>query len=272
MPYDLSLQTHCLPEFYAEPPESWLKRLREVSPITERLAHLRFRYFAPRDDWYYQDRGIWALYSCTPAAMVPKERALQFEQHWSELPKEFQVGRKAMVSNYQHFMWTTQRVEAKPFWFLQGEWGGTPAQYTRREERMLDACGAISEPFPIGFFPGAPFNELAVKKILERDRFYQASNNFDDLEKMDRASALKAEDDAAEKEFRTKWLDWWYEQIQPQKEFMSSTLFKSAAQDLPAAPEGLERTLATFKDTFIEEGVVEGAGVASSKKIQIAVR
>lgn len=280
MPYALSLQTCCLPEFYSEAPEAWVKRLREISPVTENMAHLRFRYRAPQPDWNFPERGVWELYSCTPKHLMSKERAELFEKHWSEVslepekpvPHAAQMARRISVSSYQHFMWHTLGVDAQRFWVLQGEGGGTPAQYTRREERLLDACNVPSEAFPLGFFPACPFDERAVKEILQRDRFIQAELRIEDLLKMDRPEALKAEDDEAEREFRKAFLDWWYVQIQPQKEFMQSTLFKTAADDLPPAPEGLERTLAQWKETFVEEGVMPDAGIARSKTLHLAVK
>lgn len=280
MPYALSLQNYTLPEFYEEAPAAWTVRLREISPITDSLAHLRFRYFKPREDWLYQQRGIWVLYSCTPKHLVPKSRAEMYEKHWSEIslnpetavPQSAQYARRALVSDYQHFMWHTQGVEARPFWYLQGGWGGTPAVYSRYEERMLDACNAVSEPFPIGFFPACPFDERAVKSVQARDRFYKASCDMDELEKQDKPDALKADDIATEIAFRQKWLDWWYEQIQPQKEFMQSAMFKEQSADLPAAPEGLPNVLATWEDTFVEYGSVPGVATAGSRKINVAVK
>lgn len=272
MAYSEALRSFSLPEWFVEPPADWVRRLREISPVTERLAHLRFRFRAPQPDWNFPEQGVWELYSCTPKAIVSKTRAQLFEQHWSELMLEgSQVARRASVSNYQHFMWHMQGVDAQRFWVLQG-YGGTPAKYTRREERILDACNAISEPFPLGFFPACPFDERAVRHILQRDRFIQAELRIEDLRKMDTAENLKAEDDEAEKQHRVAFLDWWYEQIQPQKEFMQSTLFKKESESLPPAPADLPNKLATWKETYAEFGTMPGVTGASSKAVQIAVK
>lgn len=267
-----TLRDYSLPEWFVEPPADWVRRLREISPIVDKLAHLRFRFRAPQPDWNFPEQGVWELYSCTPKAVVSKSRAQLFEQHWSELVLEgSRVARRASVSNYQHFMWHMQGVDAQRFWVLQGH-GGTPAKYTRREERILDACNAISEPFPLGFFPACPFDERSVKLILERDRLIKAELNIEDLRKMDTAEALKAEDDDAEKAHRTAFLDWWYQQIQPQKEFMQSTLFKKEEASLPPAPKELPNKLATWKETYIEHGSMPGVSVASSKAVSRAVK
>lgn len=270
----LSLQSYTLPEFSRAAPREWESHVREISPVTAGLSHLRFRWRTPSPDWLYDARGVWELYSCTPRAVVGADRARQFERHWSELPATEQVGRRAMVSNYQHYMWHTHGVEARRFWVLQGPWGGTPAVYTRREQRMLDACGAVSEPFPLGFFPPCDFTERAVQLILERDRLVQAGTRFDALEKLDRPDVLRAEDEAAERAFRARWLDTWFERMQPQAEFMKSALGKAQLADasLPPAPEGLADALAGWQDQYIEHGNVPGSALPQSKQVQVAVR
>lgn len=273
MPYELSLQSFTKPEFYELAPASWERRLREISPVTDRLAHLQFRKFNARPDWNESpyndkpDKPIWGVYSCTPRHLVSKERAEQFKLHWSELPVSQQVGRRAMVSDYQHFMWHSRNVEARPLWLLQGSWGGTPTMYSQREKRYLDASGALSEPFPCGYFAGCEFDELAVKGLMLRDRLVQACGDFDALQKMDRPDALKAVDDEAERVFRETYLDTLAVMVAPAIEYMKSAKAKEETKALPPAPKGLENTLATWKDVWKETGQMIGVGQAPHKQI-----
>jgi hypothetical protein len=196
----------------------------------------------------------------------------QFEQHWSELATEGeQIARKSEVSNYQHFMWHTQGVEVKPFFILQGN-GGTPAHYTRREKRYLDAVGAINTPLPLGFMPACPFDERSVKLVAARDRLFQAGNRFDALEKMDRPEALKAEDDLAEREFRKAFLETWREIMAPSVEFMKSYITKSEADmTLPKASRQMADSVTQWRDHWLEHGSLPGVRSPSSKAVQIAV-
>lgn len=273
MPYERSLQTYTKPEFYEPAPEAWERRLREISPITDQLSHLSFRKFSPRADWKESpfntqpNRPIWAVYSCTPKHLVGAERAEQFRLHWSELPIERQAGRKSVVTNYQHFMWHSQGVEARPLWFLQGDWGGTPTMYSAKEKRWLDASGVMSEPFPCGWFAGCPLDELAVKGLLLRDRLIEALGDFDRLKKMDRPDALRAADDEAEQVFRETYLETLAVMAQPAIEYMKSAKAKTEISVLPPAPEGLEHTLATWKDVWMETGNMIGVTSAPHKKV-----
>lgn len=284
MPYTRSLQRFWLPEFDAEAPESWEKRLREISPIMPNLSHLRFRKFEPRASWRNPapgvsvsfntapDRPIWMLYTATPRHLVHPDKVLQLQEHWSEMPTGFQAGRRALVSNYQHYIWHTQGLLVQPFWILQGEWGGTPTQYTQREKRYLDASGASSIPAPIGFFAGCPFDERAVPKIVQRDKLVQAGNRYDELEKMNRPEYLKAEDEAAEKVYRETYLDTLAVWHAPAVAFMQSQVGKAQANEhLRPAPKGLENTLARWKDVYKETGVMLDASLPMQKKAQVAV-
>jgi len=205
--------------------------------------------------------------------MVSPERAEQFKVLWSDLPKSEQQGRKAFVTTYQFHMWHTLGLEVQRFWVLQGPTGGTAAQYNVRERRYLDGAGALSEPIPMGFFPACPFDERSVNAILERDRLLKYGGNVDALEKADRPEALQAEDEAAERVFRDRWLDWWFEQTAPQAEFLKSYLSKSESdQTMRKATKEENDSLAHWKDDWREHGSITGAGMASSRKIQVAVR
>ena len=272
MPYSRTLQAFTTPGFYAEAPASWEARLREISPITGNLDFLRFRYMEPHESWHHAERGQWVLYSCKPIAMVTKERAQQFEKHWSELLEFEQPGRQAVVSNYQHFLWHSQGLYAKPFLILQGEWGGTPAQYTPSERAFLEASDCFTEPFPLGFFPACAFDERAVKQIAMRDRMLKVSNSYSALEYLDTPQAMKNEDEAAAKLRRQTFLDTWAVINGPSVEFMKSYLKKSeAAMALPDAPVGLADTVSRWKEEYVETGHQLSVAPASQRKLQVAV-
>lgn len=273
MPYQRSLQQYCLPEFYREPPPEWERRLREVSPVLPNLDHLIFRWFEPHDSWQHDERGQWALYAAKPIRLVEKERAAQFEKHWSEMPIGHQAGLASVVSDYQHFMWHAKGLYVKPFLILQGPWGGTPAKYTEREIAFLQASNCLDEPFPIGSFPACPFDERTVETIAKRDRLLQMANDYDALAKLDTPDAIAREETAAQRLKRETFLDTWRVMIQPSVEFMQSFLrTKEADRVLPRAPEGTTTAVAQWRDHWIEHGAIIGAGIAGQKRVQMAVR
>lgn len=279
MPYALSLQQYTPPEFYREPPEAWVRRLAEVAPDLPNVDHLVFRYMAPENPdgsdrgWQHNAVGQWLLYAAKPIRMVDADRAEQFRKHWSELPSAEQAGRRAVVSDYQHFMWHSRGLYVKPFLVLQGPWGGTPAKYTEREVAFLQASECLDEPFPVGSFPACPFDERVVKQITLRDRLLQQANDFDALAKLDTPDAMKAETDEAQRLKRQTFLDTWRVMIQPSVEFMQSFLrTKEADRVLPRAPAGTSAAVAQWRDHWVEHGSILGAGVAGQKRVQMAVQ
>lgn len=274
MPYSRSLHAYCLPEFFAEPPQSWELRLREISPVRPDMDHLILRKFDPKNPdgsdrgWLHHDRPIWAVYSARPIALMDTERAEQFERHWSELPIDQQEGRKAVVSDYQHFVWHSRGLYVKPFLILQGEWGGTPTAYTETEQAFLRASDCFDEPLPIGMFPGCAFDERVVAQIANRDRLLQCANRYEDLIKKDSAASKKAETDAAQRVFRETYIDTWKLMIQPSADFYSHWMKRSENREsLPPAPDPVKRNIGRWKEHWLEHGVVVGAGPAKQTRI-----
>jgi hypothetical protein len=280
MPYSLSLKEFVLPEFEAEPPSGWEKRLREISPKLSNASHLRFRKFAPRDDWkespfnLQPDRPLWALYTALPIRLVEPLTAEGFRLHWSEQPTEGEkVATKALVSDYQHFLWHSQGLYVKPFWLLQGEWGGTPMKFTDREKRYLDGAGQSSIPAPPGAFTPCVFDERAVKAILIRDRLLEAGKRFDELDKMDSPESKKAEDDQAELVYRETVLQTLAELAQPAVSYMQSAIGKSEISSavtsgfLKPAPTDLPDTLSVWREHFVQHGVMLKATPPKQRKV-----
>jgi hypothetical protein len=196
-----TLQKYTLPEFYAEAPARGSSGCgRSPRSAAESLASDRFRKFTPRDDWFFPERPIWALYRATPKHLVEKDLAeAMFEKHWSELFDEGeQVATKALrlrlpALHVAH----AGRAASRRSGCCKAS-GAARRQVHEARESLPPGSGAVDEPFPIGWFPACPFDERAVEHILERDRLIQAGNRFDELEKENRPEWKKAEDDAAD--------------------------------------------------------------------------
>lgn len=252
------------PEWTQAIPEGWDTRLRQISPIVDRMSHLRFRYRA--------QYAVWELYDCLPKALLSPDREAQLRTHWSDLPVDQQHGRKQMVTDYQHYMYHTHGVEARRFWVLQGELGGTPATYTHREQRLLEAVGAPDDPPPLGSLEPCPFDERAVKAIQGRDRLLTAGGDLDTMQKAHTGDNLKRDDDDAEREHRKAFLGWWFEQMLPMSDFMKTYLRTTeASQTLRKATRQEADAVTKWKDIFLDTGVLIGAGHADSYTVQVPV-
>lgn len=256
-------------EWTKHPPEGWDARLREHSPIVERTSHLGFRWRPKlRPDLH----DVWELYELTPAALLSPGRVQQLTQHWSELPVSQQYARKRYVTEYQHYMFRTHRVEARRFWVLQGETGGTPAEFTERETKLLESVGAPADPPILGMLAPCEFDERSIAAIIARDNLLKHGDNLDALLKSRTAEALTAEDNENEKDYRREFLGWWFEQMLPCSDFMKTFLrTKEADHTLRRASRHEGSLVAQWRDHFIETGVVLNTQSAPSQKVQIAV-
>lgn len=245
----------------------WLTRLREVSPVSAVSDFLWPRWREDYEQWW--------LYRVTPSGLLGADRVKQFQQHWSELPLAEQMGRKRFVTEYQFWMWHTHRVEAMPFWILQGSQvviGGTPFSFTEYERRMMEADGYEgAEPIPPGMLPNIPFDERAVAAIMQRDKLITFGGSLEAMRKANRSEALRAQDAIAEQEYRKRYLDYHNATMKPQAEFWGWFAKRESAH-LPDAPDGLANTLASWKDQYIETGILDGAGIPISRKIHVTVR
>lgn len=211
-----------------------------------------------------RERGLWMLYSAKPIRLVEKERAAQFTKHWSELQSIEQPGRRAVVSDYMHYMWHARGLYVKPFLILQGPFGGTPAKYTEQERAFLKNSHLQDDEMDLGAMAPCPFDERVVQQIGRRDRLVQMGNDLAKLDDLDTAAGLGREFDEAGVIGRQTYVDTLAAMVGPAVELykrMYATKQRSAqaASQLPPAPDGLAHTIAGWAERFVHLG--ENAGI-----------
>ena len=230
-------------------PAEWEARLRELSPIS------------PDHSWLYgawlNIAQRWVLYECVPYGLIPESKRLQLggTPYW-EMPKHLRAGRKQAVSAFQWEMYRTHKVWARPFWVIQGNDGGTPAQYSEMEEAILQAKGIDTEPPEAGSLPYAPWDGRVETQIRSRDRLIKLRQRLDRLRATSDTDALKAEQVLAEEEFRKTFWSWWEESMQPQAEFWAWYTAREEAQHLPIQRSSVAEQNAAedAKDVYLETG------------------
>lgn len=238
------------PDFETPFPAQWERRLREVSPITDKTSHLRARLHPGMDG-----EQRWVLYSCIPKALLDWDRIHQFQRHHTELPIAKAFGRRMLVSEYQFYMYHRYGVDVRPCWVCQGGYGGTPFSYTEREEKLLQDMGECAECPPVGLLPYAPFDETVVAAVRARDRLLRYGHDMDALERSQTPEALAREQAETEKIFRKQFLGWWMESMKPMSEFMAwYTRRTEAAQTMRRATKAEANSVSQFQDHFIETG------------------
>ena len=234
------------------PPEAWEKELRAISPISTKFSHLRLR-------WH--PANIWVLYECVPAELIPPSKLEQLtDRPYWELPPGQRLGRMVSVSAYQFWMYQQHKVWARPFWFIQGNNGGTPARLSDYEAAMAKAAGFPTDVPAPGELPYAPFDQRVVQQIVARDRLWKMGMSVEALQHSATSGALKAEEAEAERKFRKDFLSWWEGQMAAGSDFLAWYTSKTEADmTLRKATKAEVNAAAQLKDSYIETGVVPSA-------------
>ncbi len=233
-------------------PTEWEKDLRTISPMSRDNEWLAFRWSEGTPGFPIER---WMLYACNPNMSDEWHRLLGGTPWW-EMPTDQQAGRRQLVSAYQWEMYRKHRVMARPFWCLQGPDGGTPCAYGELEQKLLRLTQKPTDPPDYGSQPYLPWNGLVKRRIQERRRFAEMSMRLRNLSQQNVAAHLKAESEAAEKQFRVEFLKWIDDRFEAQADFLTWYTRKTEADMvLPKATTEQENIAARAADHFVETGV-----------------
>jgi hypothetical protein len=232
-------------------PVEWETRLREISPVSQDHSWL---YGA-----YLNSVGRWVLYEMMPYSAIPESKRLQLggTPYW-EMPKHLRAGRKQACSAFQWEIYRTKKCWARPCWVIQGNDGGTPAEFTEMEQAMLQAKGLPTEPPEPGTLPYAPWDGRVEKQLRARDRLMQARYRLDKLRASGDNDALKAESVLAEEQFRKDYWAWWKETMEPQAEFWTWYTKREESQHLPIrqASEAEAKAAEETEESYLTKGII----------------
>lgn len=242
------------------PPPSWERDVRSISPISDAHSWLMLTWHEPHPerDPKAKEKGRWVLYECVPESLIPtgKRLLLAGKPYW-EVGAGIAKGREQMVSAFQWEMFRRYRVEARPFWIIQGSDGGTPAVYSELEQRLFLAKGLPTSPPFVGALPFAPWDARAKRAVLKRDALTKVGGNIDRLRGNASDAAVQAEFELAEQAYRAELLKWWDEQLQEQVELMAWLTTKTETDRLVRRTTKAEsRAADTLEEQFVQHGIV----------------
>jgi hypothetical protein len=139
---------------------------------------------------------------------------------------------------------------------IQGNDGGTPAEFTEMEQAMLQAKGLPMEPPEPGALPYAPWDTRVEKQLRARDRLMKARYRLAKLQASADNDALKAESVLAEEQFRKDYWAWWKETMEPQADFWAWYTSKEESQHLPLRQTSAKEAAAieATEETYLTTG------------------
>jgi hypothetical protein len=236
-------------------PAEWDRDLRAMSPITDTTSHLRLAWKEPL---FTPDLRRLVVYECVPEALIGDERRMFLADtpYW-ELPQDQRAGRASIVSAFQWEMYRVHRVDARPFWCVQGKDGGTPLSYSDIEKRWLRAMKQPDSPPHLGALPFAPWDNRVKEALVKRDRLAKLGSGIHTLKQRGSAAYLKAEAESLEKEYRKQFLTWFSDTMQEQADVWAWYIGHSeVTHRLPKQSRAEWLASMALEESFIEHGVV----------------
>lgn len=245
-------------------PRDWERKLRSYWPVSDSQQWLHLRMFpeaiSKKTGEPISGSARWVLYTMTPPSLIFDQTrlAMMDELPWWELPEDQQFGRMMMVTSYQYAMWKEYRCLARPYWCLQGSEGGTPMQYTMREQAILRAQELPTDVPNPGDLPFAPLDERVIQALQARDKFRQLGGALDRMRDPEKAAAdVRNEEQEAEIVFRTEFVKWFKARMEPNAEFIAAHLRKSEnATDFRPATRNEANAADQWEDQYIATGTV----------------
>lgn len=149
-----------------QPDPSWVKRLREVSPISEQHSWLDIRWFAESERWL--------LYEMVPNAFISPGMRAELEGAHPDTLEDW----ARIVSAYQWQMYRKHKVHARPCWVIQGNNGGHLVAFSPVDQELARSQGLPQEPPAPGELPYAPFDERVVRQIVRMSKLVKAKNDL----------------------------------------------------------------------------------------------
>lgn len=181
------------------PPKEWVEDISALGPPTDRRSHLALFWESGTP---LEPVQRWALYECTPIALVPEWKLGAF---YAELPcrcalpwipdacpvcQGINSPGRARIFEY------LQRTEclALPFWVIQGHHGGHKHRYNQTEEQWQKIMKRPTTPPAPGSLAYAPVDQRVIRRVRQLNRTWMAFRNL--------LEAHKHEQDVAQLAFR----------------------------------------------------------------------
>lgn len=243
-----------------EVPLEWTRALRELSPVSRVVPWLATR-------WYPLKKtpvGRWVISECVPVEIIPPNQrdivTLLQGPRPSLLPEPLRSAVLPMVNDYQWEMYRTHNVWARELWIVQGETGGHATHFTPDEQKLLRLFGLPTDPPALGALPYAPLDGRVLARLKERNRLFKLRGSLDALRKSGTSESMQAEEEAAEKAYRKRFVSYVEETSRSRADLLAWISSKPDHRDLlPAASAGELNAASRLRDEYIDTGILPSA-------------
>ena len=228
------------------PPE-WERRLREISPISDRHSWLAFRWF--------EEAQRWVLYECVPIRFVADNTLIDDLAQAPASDTEEGDEQGVMVSRFQQEMFRQHRVHARPCWIIQGKNGGHHAEYTRAMQEDHRRLGLPLEPPKPGALPYADFDERVVKQLVEMSKLVRFKNDFGEFKRRyGTIEGQKRESREALRAARERYVKWINSQFEDGDDHFKAAYRTGELEHAPQTDSDFVQENEIIDNEYIERG------------------
>jgi uncharacterized protein YnzC (UPF0291/DUF896 family) len=241
-------------------PEDWERKLREYSPISTTVPWLATRWWRLNNSFV----GRWLISECVHESLVSEGDqdilTVLNGPRPSTLPDGFRQAVESFCNDYQWEMYRKHKVWARELWIVQGDRGGHATAFSQEERRLLQLMGLPTDPPAVGALDYAPLDERVLRRLQERNRLHKVKNDLAALRKQGSLAAITAEEEAHEKAFRRRYLDFLSAQSASRAELLTYLSGKSEMRDtIPQATAAELNAASRLRDEYIDTGIIPSA-------------
>jgi hypothetical protein len=252
-------------------PAEWLRRLRQISEVSDEVGWL-YPHWEAGDPWVPGQR--WVLYEMIHEKFVddaiveelngPHPRS---EGHMcaDKVPHQFQCLCRRKLNGWRDgpcmlvdlTQWQLYRKTggyfAKRFWIIQGSTGGHKWEFNENERRMLRFADLPTDAPRLGSLPYAPFDERVVKQIMRHNKLVTMGISIEQHRERMGAGYEQYKESVA-REARRQYVEYLSEQLQDVNDLAISAARKGDLDGHRKTEVDWERVEEASTDHFIETG------------------
>jgi hypothetical protein len=230
-----------------EPPAEWVRRLREISPISDVVSWLDLKWHAPAQRW--------VLYECVPIRYVSDNELIA---DLGGPDPDSPEGERLFitVSRYQQEMFRKHRVHARPCWVIQGEKGGTQVVFSESTKELCRARQLPTEPPAAGSQPYAPFDERVVTQLLRLSKLTRVRGDLAEFKRrFGNPSAWRREKRNELQAARAEMVRFLNDQLDIGDDLIQSGVRKGEVDDLPTTDSDFVKENEDWDRRYVEKGL-----------------
>jgi hypothetical protein len=250
---------------HREPPAEWVRRLREISPISDQHSWLELLW--------HEDAERWMCYEMVPRWAIPVDLMAEFQgpdpdtiptlkrfdPRTNELVAEV---RETWITPRQWRLYQQYQCWARPCWVIQGTKGGHLYAYDEATKELCKAVQLPMEPPRAGLaeedetkrLPYAPFDERVVVQLIRLNKLTEMKGDLQAFRTRYTGDGFKRFRSEYKKKARAEYIRFLESQMEEAAEHFVDAYRTGELADAPVSDVDWEKADDELTAAFIETG------------------